>query len=262
MLKCLLEILHRTMTSWANMKVVPSAKKQTLRSYFSPLSDDFAEATLGFLYSFVHTQRNAEPFYIYDTQGYFQDLLNGNPIVHYLKEEPSCPNLASDIPLMAGTVSKISTASLKRYVSSVYQYNSLTRAKIDEVRQNFGLLKQPFDVGIVLDISGTAQQAIQTLKTLQKRTGKKTLSVFVMTDSINLIRDFATQGDSTWKYVSLLRNNQPTTKEYTLLKTLTELEVLKGLEFTAARFASPVAKLLYLSSETQILSLDGQGWKA
>lgn len=258
----------RIMTSWANLKSVPSKKLQpTIRSYFSSTTNDYATSTLAFLYSYIYQQRNAEPFYIHDTEGFFQPLLKTNPALHYLRETPSTGNnLASDISQTASILNSISLSSIKRTAADILQQNGQTFSRVENALSNTGLLKQSFDVGIVLDISGSASLAIAGLKALQKRTGKKTMRVFVMTESMEYLREFATKGDTSWTFASMLRQNAPTDKEYTLIKTLAEIKTMQGIEYLAFRFSSPLGKLLYLTSsklntESQIISIDGAKWK-
>lgn len=256
------------MSSWANLKATPLKKKEpSVRSYVSS-SEDYITSTLGFLYSFAYSQRMAEPFYIHDTHGHFQPLLKTSPILHYLKEKPSTgQDLASDLQQMAPVVNNLSLASLKRTVSSIYQMNAETDYKVDTFLTNFGLLRQSFDVGIVLDISGCVPAVVTGLKALQKRTGKKTLKVFVMTNDMNLLREFAQKGDPSWSYLSMMRDKAPQDSDYKLTKVLAELKLMQQMEYLAVRFGSPVGKLLYLTnqkivSETQVISVDGQKWKA
>jgi hypothetical protein len=257
------------MTSWANRNVVPlKTKEPTLRWYYEPVSDDYASSTLGFLYSYIYSQRNAEPFYIVDTPGYVQPLLQHNPIFHYLKQTPSSgQNLSLNLDQAAPTLNSLSLASLRRTALSVYQFNSQTSARIDAHLTNFGMLRQTFDAGIVLDLSGCVPAVITALKTIQKRTGKKSLNVFVMTDTMDLLKEFAVKGDPTWRYASILRMQEPTDKESRLLKTLSELKVLRTTEFVVLRLSSPLGKLIYLTnpkllSDNQVVSIDGTSWKA
>lgn len=257
------------MTSWANNNRIPLKKKEpTIRSYYSSLSDDYAAYTLGFLYSFLYCQRNADPYYILDTKGYVQPLLKTSAILHFLKDTPAdSVNLATDPQQMAPVLNKMTLPSMKRAIDAILLYNGSTFNKVETFLSNFNLLKQTFDVGIVLDISGCVPIVNAGLKGLQKRTGKKTMRVFVMTEDINLLREFATTGDPSWSFVSMMRLNAPTDADYKLTKVLAELKIMQQQEYLAFRFASPLGKLLYLTNpkintESQVISVDGQGWKA
>lgn len=259
-----IQIKKRNMSSWANLRSAPLKKKEpSIRFSFTPLSSDYATSTLSFLYSFVFTQRTAEPFYIYDTQGYFQPLLKTSPILHYLKESPKeSLNLYEETSQVSPIIQNTSFAALKRTVNSVYQFNPETDSKIKAFLTTAGLNQEIFDVGIVLDTSGCIAPVLSQLTNLQKRTGKKTLKVFVMTDNIGLLQEFATKGNPSWSFKSLLRNGQPNT----LIKMLAELRVLRNTEYVAVRFATDLGKLIYLTHstmtmESQILSLDGATWK-
>ncbi len=255
------------MTSWGSIRTNPLKQKEpTIRSYYSSESD-YATSTLQMLYSFVYCQRVAEPFYIHDKKGYFQPLLQVSPILHYVKESPpGATNFADDVNQLAPVLNQLSFNTLKRTIQSLFLYNNETKARIDTFLSNFGLVKQTFDVGIVLDISGCVAQVIPLLKQFQKRTGKKTLRVFVMTDTMNLLQEFAQKGDPSWSYVSMMRFNTPQDDTYKLLKTLSEFHLMKQIEFVAVKLGSSVGKLLYLSSEkvvneSQILAIDGVSWK-
>jgi hypothetical protein len=258
----------RIMSSWANLRSVPAKKKeQTIRYYFASNSSDYAASTLGFLYSLLYTQRSAEPFYVYDSQGYFQPILQGNPVVHYLKEIPATgTNLVEEKGLLSPVLSPLKFTSLKRNIQALYEFNSETKGKIDAFLANFGVIRQKYDVGLVLSDSTDVANAFGELKKLQKRLGKKTLNIFVATESIDLLREFATGGDPSWSYMSLLRYGAPTEKDYLFLKTLADITLLQTIEYLAVNLSSPLGKLLYLTNEkitteSQIISLDKSVWK-
>jgi hypothetical protein len=131
---------------------------------------------------------------------------------------------------------------------------------------NFGVIRQKYDVGLVLEDGTDVQAAFTGLKQLQKRLGRKTLNIFVATDKMELLAQFATGGDPTWSYMSMMRNNAPTDKTYKLLKTLSEISLLQKIDFLAMRLSSPLGKLLFLISdqvntEGQVISLDKSLWK-
>lgn len=246
------------MTSWANNNRIPLKKKEpTIQTYFSS-SEDYTSSTLGFLYSFLYCQRTAEPFYIYDTHGHFQPLLKTSPILHYLKETPaSAKNLATNLSEMSPVMNAMNTNTMKRTVNSIFQYNGETDFKIDTLLSNFGLNRQTFDVGIQLDISGCVPQVVTSLKMFQKRTGKKTLKVFVVTQDMRLLKEFAQKGDSSWTYVSLMRDGASLP-----FKTHAELKLMRQIETVLVNYTSPMGKLLYLTSENSVLSFNNQTWKA
>lgn len=257
------------MSSWANLRAVPPKKKElTLRYYFdSSSSTDYASSTLAFLYSLLFTQRSAETFYAYDTQGYFQPLLKVNPVIHYLKEPASSgTNLYEELFQVSPVLNATSLTTLKRNIKSMYEFNSETNGRIEAFLSNFGVIRQLYDVGLVLTEPADVTAAFTELKILQKRIGKKTLNVFVATDNMDLLRQFATGGDPSWSYMSMMRQNSPTDKTYKLMKTLSEITLLQNIGFLALRFSSPLGKLLFLTSsqittESQIISLDKSTWK-
>lgn len=252
------------MSSWANLKIVPSKKKESIRNYFSSLSSNYAESSLAFLYTHVYLQRNAEPFYVYDKDGFFQPLLETSAVVHYLREEPnSGENLATNISSFAPILNLTSLTSLRRNASNIFQYNGQTKDRINDALSKYGLNKPIFDVGVILDISGCVPLVFTALRTLQKRTGKKTLKVFIATDSMELLKEFATKGDSTWSYVSLMRTGVPSN----LLKTMCEVKLLQEIDYIVGKFSTPMGKLIYLTNpkltmESQFMSVDGSTWKA
>lgn len=256
------------MSSWANLRAVASKKKEVvLRYYFSSPSSDYASSTLAFLYSLLFTQRSAEPFYAYDTEGYFQPLLQGNPVIHYVKEEPTTgTNLYHELYQVNPVLSTMSLVNLKRNIKTMYEFNSETKNRIENFLSNFGVIRQEYDVGLVLLEPDDVKNSFVGLKQLQKRIGKKTLNILVVTEDIALLKQFATGGDPSWSYMSMARQNAPTDKTYTLLKTLAEIKLLQNIGFLALRLSTPLGKLLFLTSEkvnteSQVISLDNSTWK-
>jgi hypothetical protein len=243
-------------------------KEIPIRFYLNPLTSDYSEALLSFLYGFVYTQRSAEAFYIHDSFGQFQPLLQSNPTFHYLKESPTTGSNLYTEPSVAPIINAVSLATLRKSVNSIFNYNAETDANVKQFLLNMGLLQQQnFDVGVVLDISGCIPAVLSQLTALQKRTNKKTLKIFVATDQMDLLKEFAMKGHPSWSFVSLLRQTAPTDRKYALMKTLAEIRLLRGIEYVAVRFGSSLGKLIYLTSqkitmESQILSLDGHSWKA
>jgi hypothetical protein len=255
------------MSSWANLRAIPVKKAEpSIRFYFES-SDAYADSTLAFLYSVLYSQKSAEPIYVHDIQGYFQPLLKGNPSLHYLKEAPSSgTNLNDDIRQMAPVLTTIPYASLKRSIASLYQFNQITFARVEAVMSNVGVLRQTFDVGLVLLETKDVQAAIAGLKTLQKKTGKKTLRIFVMTEDVDLLREFATAGEPSWSFMSTLKQNMKTDKDSMLLKTLADITMMQKVDYLAVQMKSSIGKLLYLTNEkvtleSQVVSLDGSSWK-
>lgn len=251
------------MSSWANRNAVPIKKQEPIiQNYFS-CSEDYVTSSLLFFYSFAYCQRMAEPFYILDTQGHFQPLLNTSPILHFVKAVPSnARNLAEDLSFLAPVINQYSVVTLKRNLQSIFSYNGNTFQRVDNYLSTMGLQRQTFDAGITLDMSGCVPAILQELKAFQKRTGKKTLRIFAMVDNVNLLREFALQGDPSWSFVSLLRTGPPLSTDDFLLKTLGELRMLKKLDFVLTRFSSALGKFLYLWCEGQVTSYDKQAWKA
>lgn len=254
------------MTSWANRMVVPGKKQgPTISSYYEP-SDDYISSTVAFFYWSVYQQRTAEPFYIHDTKGFFQPLLAPNPTFHYLKEAPSTAKKLESLSQTGSVLKSLSPAFLRRAATSLLQFNGQTNARIDSVLLNYGAMKDSFDAGIVLDVSGCVPHVINALHGVQKRLGKKTLRIFVATESMSLLEQFARTGDPSWSYVSLLRRT-PLDAEALFWKRLAELKVLRSQESLVVRLESPLGKLLYLTSpkillDSQIVSWDGSQWKA
>jgi hypothetical protein len=256
------------MTSWLSRTSQPMKQKDfQISSFYEPTTSSYAEDTLHFLYSYAYTQRNANPFYIHDTNFYFQPLLKTSPILHYLREAPSSAiNLAKTPDAIATTLQSMSLPALRRTIGSIYQFNGMTNAKVEAFISNFGPLKQTFDAGIVLDASGCVANVIRELKAFQKRTGKASLKVFVATDNLDLLKEFAFTGDKSWSYVSFNRTEPPKDKEAALLKTLSEIRLLQQIPYLVVKFSTALGKLLYLTSsqiqmESQISSIDGSTWK-
>jgi len=256
------------MTSWANRMVVPGKKQQgpTISSYYEP-SEDYVSSTVAFFYWSVYQQRNAEPFYIRDSKGFFQPLLNPSPTLHYLKETPSSGTKLESLSQTGTVLTSLTPAFLRRAASTLLQFNGQTNARIDSLLLNYGVLRDSFDAGIVLDVSGCVPHVINALHGIQKRLAKKTLRVFVATESMSLLEQFARTGDPSWSFVSMLRRTPLPTAEAVFWKQLAELKILRSQENLVVRLESPLGKLLYLTAskitmDSQIVSWDGSKWKA
>lgn len=256
------------MTSWAAWKQPSKKRESSVSLYFSPIQDEFSETLLGFLYSSIYAQRTAERLYIFDTKDMIQPFFQKTPNSEFVKESPSSgTNLALSLHQTAPILQSLRVSTLKSYSKSLFQYNEVTRNKIQTFLSAFPILKQTFDVGIVLDTSGCVTQVLSGLSAYQKRTGKKSLRVFVMTDQLDLLREFATKGDRSWTYASLLSSQPILDKQSQYIKTLSDITIMQQIDFLAFRFSSSTGKLLYLlnqqvSSENEVLSLDGTSWKA
>jgi len=259
----------RIMTSWANLKQVPSKKKEApIQFYFEPVSNDYPSSLLAYLYSYIYCQRNAEPFYIVDSGSMVSPFFKSNSVVHSLKTTPSTgTNLCLDLFETEGILSKLSLLVMRRIITPIFEYNSQTNSRIDVQIANYGLNRQTFDAGIVLDVSGCVPAVVSGLQRLQKNTNKKTMNIFVMTDNLDLLKEFAMKGDPSWKYASLYRMLESSDPDARKLKTLAELKVVRGIDLLVLRFSSPLGKLISLvhpsiSVDTQIVSIDGSRWKA
>lgn len=255
------------MTSWLNRQSLPPKNPEPILRYIFSSSDTYAESTLAFLYSVLYSQKSAEPIYVHDTQGYFQPLLTTNPSLHYLKDAPSSGmNLANEMGRINPVVSSLSFAALKRSITSLYQFNQATVATVAARLSALGLARQTFDVGLVLLEPTDVQAALGGLKTFQKKTGKKTLRIFVMTEDVELLRTFATSGEPSWSFMSTLKQTMKTDTDSLLLKTLCDITLMQKVDALAVRLTSSIGKLVYLTNEkvtlqSQVVSLDGASWK-
>ena len=239
--------------------------KPLIRSYYVP-SEDYASSTLAFFYWSIYQQRNAEPFYCVDTQGFFQRLLKANPTLHYLKEIPPTGTRLDTVADTAPVVSLLSLTSLRRAASALLQYNPQTNAEIASVLTNYGLARETFDVGIVLDVEGCVPRVVEQLTMLQARLDKATLKVYVSTESIDLLREFAQKGHPSWSYLSLYREDAPTDAEFVFWRRLADLKLLQSQETLVLRLSSALGKLVYLTNpklqlDSQVLSWDSSVWK-
>ena len=160
----------RIMSSWANLQSASLRKKQepTIRFFFSSNSTEYHSNTLAFLYSILYCQRSAEAFYVYDPDGLFQPLFKTTPVIHYLKEMPnSGTNLYEELFQVVPVLSTMNYTNLKRNIKSLYQLNSETNTRIDTFLSNFGVIRQQYDVGLVLEDPADVPASISGLKLLQ-----------------------------------------------------------------------------------------------
>lgn len=252
------------MSSWANRSVSLTKPQEPPRyPFFSP-SEDFPASLLGCLYWSLYHQRVADPFYIYDPRGDLQPILNGTPTHRFLKEPSTGSHLSIAAGETASLLSSLSLVPLKRMVASTFVYSSQTTFQINQFLASAGLLKQSFDIGILLDTSGSVPKVIQSVKSLQKRLGKKTLSLFLATDNPVLLQDFVQKGDPSWTFRTLIRPNGSRVYETSRLKTLAEIDILRTIGALVLSYTSPMGKLLFLTNQatpSQFVAWDGSSWK-
>lgn len=252
------------MTSWANLQVAKQRKGPTITSYFEVQGDDLFSNLIDFSYTFVSKQRSAEPMYVYDKKGMIQTLLKVNPVIHYVKEVPtSASNIHYDMNSIKQSIQNVNSNTLRKTIQSINILNSEKELLVQNNLKSNVIGSSQFDVGLVLDISGSAMQAVKALKDFQARTYKKTLKIFIMTDNIHYLHDFVRNGDKTWTFSSLMRNKMPEGEEAYTLKHLSEVYLLQNIPHLFLNTKTPVGKYLYLTSKTMssmdssIQNLDG-----
>lgn len=252
------------MTSWANLQVAKQRKGPLISSYFEVQGDDLFSNLVDFSYTFVSKQRSAEPMYVYDKKGMIQNLIKVSPIIHYVKEIPSsATNIHHDMTSIKQSIQNVNMNTLRKTIQSINIFNSEKELLVQNNLKSNVIGSSQFDVGIVLDVSGSALQAVKALKAFQARTYKKTIKIFVMTDNIHYLHDFVINGDKSWTFSSLMRNKLTTDPESMSLKMLSEVYLLQQIPHLFLNTQTSLGKYLYLTSkmmtsmDSSIQNLDG-----
>lgn len=239
------------MTSWANLQVSKQRKGPIITSYFEVQGDDVFANLVDFSYTFVSKQRSAEPMYVYDKNGIIQNLIKVSPIIHYTKEIPAnASNIHNDMNTVVNSIRNINTNTLRKTIQSINVINAEKELLVQNNLKSNLINASQFDVGIVLDVSGSALQAARALKDFQNRTYKKSLKIFVMTDNIHYLHDFVSNGDRTWTFASLMKNKMATDAESRFLKRLSEIYALQSIPHIFLNTQTAVGKYLYLTTKT------------
>lgn len=256
------------MSSWANLQVNKQRKGPMISSYLEITSDDdLFTNLLRFSYVFVAKQRVAEPMYVYDKKGILQNLLKVSPVVHYVKEVPStASNILYDMTSCVNILKSMNTTTLRKTIQSINIINSEKELLVQNNLKSNLLSASQFDCGIVLDVSGSAVQAVKALKTFQTRTFKKTLKIFVMTNNFHYLHEFVTHGDKSWTFASLMKNKMPSDEDSIYLKMLSDTYLMQSLPHIFVSPSTSVGKYLYLTTksisamDSSVNTLDGENF--
>ncbi len=256
------------MSSWANLHANKQRKGPTISSYLEiSTDDDLFTNLLRFSYVFVAKQRSAEPMYVYDKKGMVQNLLKVSPVVHYIKEVPStASNILYDIDSCVKVLQTMNVSTVRKTVQSINILNSEKELLVQNNLKSNLVNASQFDCGIVLDVSGSAVQAVNALKIFQARTFKKTLKIFVMTNNYHYLHEFVTKGDKSWTFASLMKNKMPETEEAMTLKILSDTYLMQSIPHIFVTPSTSVGRYLYLTTksisamDSSVNSLDGENF--
>jgi hypothetical protein len=246
----------------------------------------------------LNATRNSSLLYVHDfpsavdlTFPLFQTILRENSSIKYLKDVPeNSKSLTFNELSLNPYIRNLNTQTLKKIARELFFYNSDTQEKIMTRIRSAGLERTPFDAGVHIrsgDKITTGemkaipiQDYVSALQSFSRRLGKGKLSIFVMTDNMNLYTELVKASPQSWNFTTLQNPSNYTVNGHVQSKFdslsskerleqfyqfLTELHILQNTPNLVVTYSSNVGRFLYLTSRfdhtsDSIISLDVPQW--
>jgi hypothetical protein len=287
------------MTSWGGNRQYAQVKKvQESVPYFQTTEGGFC-SNFNLLFSaYLTATRNSSILYIHDFPNsvgdsfpMLQSILRENSSIKYLKEVPANSQALDPKQIVVNPyIGGMNAQTLKRLARDLFFYNSDTQEKIMTRIRSAGLERTPFDVGVHIrsgDMITTGkmqaisiQSYVDALRSFSRRLGKGNLSIFVMTDNMQMYTELVKASPQTWNFTTLQNPSSYTSKGHDqntfkalspkdrmehFYQFLTELHILQNTPNLVVTYSSNIGRFLYLTSRFQhtadsILSLDVPQW--
>lgn len=279
------------MTSWITQRVPVKSKQPSFSYYFQTNQDGWGDIFYNYLCSAIYSQRSGNMLYVYDKSNNISDtfhilegVISSHANVIFLKEKPSQGvNLMTSISQTFPILKPMSVRRLRRDAEGFFWFNRDAQQSIAMNLINNGIERTVYDIGVQIRSSKDIPIAsyIDTVKKVQRDIGKKSLSIFVMTDSYSHYLKFKDAADPSWKVFTLATDtpffaegyNPSTFEELSTDERikmyyhfLTELWVMQNITNLVVSYSSSVGRFLYLMNRHQenggsMTSVDGEAAK-
>lgn len=284
------------MSSWAN-RTATIPRKLTGEPFFQTSVAGFCSNFNEFIFTYIYCQKRGIPFRVLDipncvslNRPLLASLLQPHPNVEFLKQEQSSKKITRKDILQLASMLNVSAEDFQKAASDIFQWNPQTQEHFAEF---FGHRKCPpvesFDVGLHIRSGDkittgemkeiSLERYRQELEAIQKKIGKKQLSIFVMTDNISLLHKLKAICSQNWTWFTFQEetpysqrghiqqefNLLPSTVRYQLFfQFLAELEVMKQMRYLIVSFTSNIGRWIYITNtvakKEDIVSLDATLW--
>jgi len=238
------------MSSWIiRRNVAPKKKKSIVNYYDMSISPDIGSLYLNYLSAYIYSQKMGESCIVWDSTSVLEKTLRQPIQVKFLKEIPE-ESSAISMDAFKQVIAPLKFKELQKFAADIIFYDAgFNRAVIDRI-QKAGI-KNMFDIGIhlVKDIAGPNlvehKMYSDILKEYQKKTKLPGLSIYVMADNYNLITQFQTYCDPSWKITSLSKIN-PLTADDAFIQQMADIQIMNALPALALDFSRSADRLIYL----------------
>lgn len=270
------------MTSWLKLNVVkPIEKKNSLM--FETTDGGFCSQFNQYLYAVLYSEKEELPLFVNDSTNavsirypLIKHTFAAHPSITFTETQTlTSTSLKRRVASIRAFVNDISPNELRLAARNIFTWNPLLLEKVQQMLDEESIPFE-FDVGVHIRIGGEQKPIpvdtyIREIKTYQAKEKKKTLTIFIMTDSSKALDEFLRKKDASWTvnyFKSPLSVNghvqrefnaaNPRTRMNAYLNFIAELVSIQKAEHIVCSFSSNVGRFLYLTVDdsTSIVSVD------
>ena len=275
------------MTSWLKHTIVKAVEKKNMYM-FETTDAGFCSQFNNYLYSALYADKEGIPLYVHDTVNALS--------IHYplIKDTFIAPPEISftDGPIFSATslkkrvrqinefISAVDTENLKLDSKSLLQWNPSLLTKLQPILDGANL-PSDFDVGVHIRAgdkitsgemkSIPIEQYLRAVQAYQTKAKKKSLDIFIMSDSSQKLDEFIKKKDPSWKVYSLgsppsiaghvqrdFNASLSRSRMNAYLYFVAELFLIQKVHHIVCTFSSNVGRFLFLTAddEASVVSID------
>jgi hypothetical protein len=256
-----------SMSSWnrGGMKIAPKPKPPVISYYDLTKTVNVGSTYLEFLGTYIYSQKMNEVCNVYDPLRFISTTLKYNPQVKVLTQIPKESNEIA-VTSINSIVSTMKFPEIQKYAASVFEFTLPFNSSLVDVL-NKASIKTIFDIGLHITTGASGEiLPIYTdiLRSLQKKSKKATLNVYVMADSYAIVQQFQKLCDPSWKITSLSKT-APKNESEAIIQKLAEVKIFAALNAAVLDFSNPVDKFIYLMNRNPkgydiFVEVNGLGW--
>jgi hypothetical protein len=273
--------MKRIMSSWQSQGSVLKNLSQD-KLYCRTSTSGYCSNFFNFFFCYLYAQSQKKELYLHDTKN------NISKEYHLILDTFKPPAGVTYTILNGITLQQNSAKEMNAYYDSLsyeekravatklFEYSPPLQRQVDLRKKGLPL----FDCGLHIrtgDKITTGEMIaipftkyLDAIKQYQLQSGKQTLTIYLMTDSLSVLQYFKEKKESSWTLVSLppaipfekghdqkTYNSNPTkVKQDAFTLFMTELHILKSCPHIICTFSSNIGRLLDLIRDGTIVSCD------
>jgi len=267
------------MTSWINSKTKSKLPTKELGYSFSTTQAGFCSQFNNFFYAYLYAVSKDRKLFVCERNSalgfsvpFLKSVFKDNNNIEYTNYQ-MVQHPVYDSKVVYPYLYSLTHTELREKARKFFGYNDLKLEECDVFLSNYANIPKKFDMGIHIrsgDKITTREMSaipiasyVTAIKDMQKKSGLKTLEIFVMTDNFSLFQKLKELADSSW---SLFTLDSPTQighvqenfntyltrkeKQYEFNKFLTELLIMQNCPKIICTLSSNVGRYLYLNVES------------